>query len=91
MTEAKPTNTTSLTLKLELVPGSDTALLRVIAVLHRRCCRVTRADFMATAAADRLELALEAPPAHAHRVPAWLRGLVDVTRVEAEQPEPFLV
>ena len=84
MTQAQPT-TNSLSLKLEFVPGSSTALLRVIALLHRRCCRVMRADYIASAAGDRLDLAIEAPPAHAHQVPAWLMGLIDVTRVEADR------
>ena len=82
MNEAQST-TTPLSLTLELLPGSEAALLRVMATLHRRCCRVTRAEYTAAASGDRLELSLDAPRAHAQCVPAWLDGLIDVTRVDA--------
>jgi len=71
-----------LALTLELEPDSDTALLRTLVLLHRRRCRVTEAGYRAgTGGYDRLDLRVQAPPGHAHCVPAWLSALVEVRRV----------
>src|SRR4051812_18997764 len=64
---------------LDVRPG-PAVLARVLGLLLRRRCTVTRVDFVA---ADRhrpgrLVLAYDAPPRHADRVIAHLRGLVDV-------------
>ena len=71
-----------LSLTLELEPGKPTALLRTLALLHRRCCNVTEAEYRSHPhGADRLELRLVAPRAHSHCVTAWLSALIDVRRV----------
>ncbi|MGA2011614.1 MAG: hypothetical protein ABSH51_13945 [Solirubrobacteraceae bacterium] len=73
-----------LALTLELDPESPTALLRVVAALHRRRCRVTEADYRSLlSGCDRLELRLRAPRAHAHCVEAWLAALLEVRHVTA--------
>ena len=73
-----------LAFRLELEPGSDSALLRTLALLHRRCCSVTEVDYRSRLKGDaRLDLRLRAPAAHAHCVGAWLSALVDVRRVNA--------
>ncbi len=71
-----------LAFTVELEPGNDSALLRTLALLHRRCCSVTEADFRSRLKGDdRLDVRLQAPAAHAHCVEAWLSALVDVRRV----------
>jgi len=71
-----------LALTLELEPGSPTALLRTLAVLHRRRCRVTAAEYQSDmSVSDRLSLRVQASSARAHCVPAWLSALVEVRRV----------
>ena len=71
-----------LTLTLELDPDSPTALLRILVLLHRRRCRVTEAEYRSRIdGSDYLDLRVQAPPAHAHCLPAWLSALLDVRRV----------
>lgn len=75
-------NPVELALTLELEPGSLTALLRTFAVLHRRCCRVVKAEYRSDInGGDRLALRVEAPPARAHCVPVWLSAVLEVRRV----------
>jgi hypothetical protein len=71
-----------LMLTLELEPDSATALVRTLVVLHRRCCRVTEAQYQSgIGGCDRLDLRVLAPAVHAHCVPAWLSALVEVRGV----------
>jgi hypothetical protein len=73
-----------LAFSLELEPGNDSALLRTLVLLHRRCCSVIEAEYRSRHKGDdRLDLRLRAPAAHAHCVGAWLSALVDVRRVIA--------
>jgi hypothetical protein len=82
-------STSELALTLQLERDSQSAFLRALALLHRRRCRVTRADFRSHASrCDVLELTIQAPPRHAHRVGAWLSALVDVHGVCATAPGP---
>ena len=69
--------------EIDLVGDDPDALVRILTTLRRRRCRITSVLF---SAADRhrphrLELGLEAPPAHAHVVTAWIERLVDVAAV----------
>ena len=70
-------------LSLEL-NGSPDAVIRVLVVLRRRRCRVTRVEFVAGDRhyGGRLEIAVAAPAAHAHCLERWLGQLVDVRHVE---------
>ena len=72
-------NSTELRLSIELERGSDSALLRVFSILHRRRCRVLQAAFRGGDGAwDHLDLRLEAPRFYAPRVAHWLSALVEV-------------
>ena len=74
---------TELHLSLELERDSGSALLRVVATLHRRRCRVLHASFRPAAhGRDELDLVVQAPGPYAARVEHWLRGLIDVRRAE---------
>jgi hypothetical protein len=71
-----------LAFTLELEPGNNSALLRTLVLLHRRRCSLTEAKYRSELnGADRLDLRLQAPAAHAHCVGGWLSALVDVRRV----------
>ena len=75
----------ALSFALEISDSPD-ALMRVIATLHRRRCRLTAVEFRT---GDRhypghLLLEVEAPASHAHCVMAWLRNLADVLSIEQE-------
>lgn len=92
MTTALPPNSETrvaqsqveLEVELELEPDSESALLRTLVLLHRRCCRVTDAEYRSgIGGRDQLDLRLQAPPAHAHCIAAWLSALVEVRRVIA--------
>ena len=73
-----------LAFTLEFEPGNEGALLRTLALLHRRRCSVIEAEYRSRRKGDdRLDLWLHAPGAHAHCVGAWLSALVDVRRVDA--------
>lgn len=60
------------------------ALVRVLALLRRRGCRVLAVDFRAGDRHRRgwLSVAYAPPPRCEHTVAAWLANLVDVTGVE---------
>ena len=76
-----------LLLTLELQADSPTALPRAIAVLHRRCCRVTQAEYRSGSGDhDELALRVQAPRAHAHCVTAWLSALVEVQQITSCDP-----
>ncbi len=71
-----------LAFALELDPESPTALLRIVALLHRRRCRVTEAGYRSRVnGCDHLDLRIEAPRGHAHCVAAWLSALLEVWHV----------
>jgi hypothetical protein len=74
--ESEPTE---LALTLVLDGASDSALLRVLATLHRRRCRVTAAGFWSER--GELQLRLQAAPIHARRIERWLEALVEVRQV----------
>lgn len=71
-----------LTIEIQDSPG---ALARILTVLLRRRCVVTRVDFVARDRhrPGRLVLGYDAPAQHADRTVEWLRALVDVIAVEA--------
>jgi hypothetical protein len=76
-----------LLLTLELQANSPTALPRAIAVLHRRCCRITQADYQSGIGDhDQLALRVQAPRAHAHCVTSWLSALVEVQHITSADP-----
>jgi hypothetical protein len=76
-----------LTLTLELDPDRPAALLRTLVLLHRRRCRVSEAEYRSRIdGRDYLNLRVQAPPAHAHCVPAWLSALLEVRCVSERCP-----
>ena len=63
--------------------GRDDVLVRALALLRRRGCRIVAVDFHE---ADRhrpgrFEVCVDAPPRTEHRIEAWLSALVDVLEV----------
>jgi hypothetical protein len=85
-----PHGLVELTLTIELDPDSPNALLRTLVLLHRRRCRVTEAEYRSRIdGSDYLDLRVQAPPAHAHCLPAWLSTLLEVRCVtEQRQAAP---
>lgn len=80
--------TVELALSLELQPGSETALLRTLTLLHRRRCQVLEARYDASeAGGDRLTVRVAAPPRHAHCVASWLSALIEVRAVVGSRCE----
>jgi hypothetical protein len=76
-----------LLLAIELQADSPTALPRAIAVLHRRSCRITQADYRSGIGDhDLLALRVQAPRAHAHCVASWLSALVEVRQITSCDP-----
>ena len=73
-----------LTLELDVHDGPD-VLVRVLTMLRRRRCEITHVDYFARDRhhPGRMVVTIEAPPAHAHCVEAWLANLVDVVEVSA--------
>jgi acetolactate synthase regulatory subunit len=63
--------------------GRGDVLVRTLALLRRRGCRIVAVDFREADrhGPGRFEVAVEPPPRTGHRVEAWLLGLVDVVRV----------
>ena len=65
--------------------GRGDVLVRVLALLRRRGCRIVAVDFHE---ADRhrpgrFDVCVEAPPRTEHRIEAWLSALVDVVEVRS--------
>jgi acetolactate synthase regulatory subunit len=65
--------------------GRDDVLVRALALLRRRGCRIVAVDFHE---ADRhrpgrFDVCVEAPSRTEHRIEAWLAALVDVVEVRA--------
>jgi acetolactate synthase small subunit len=74
-----------LTLTLELHDGPD-VLVRVLTMLRKRRCEITRVDYLARDRhhPGRLVVGVKAPAAHVHCVEAWLGNLVDVVAVRTQ-------
>src|SRR3954469_18492220 len=65
--------------------GRGDVLVRVLALLRRRGCRIVAVDFHE---ADRhrpgrFDVCVDAPPRTEHRIEAWLGALVDVVEVRS--------
>jgi acetolactate synthase regulatory subunit len=63
--------------------GRDDVLVRALALLRRRGCRIVAVDFHEADrhGPGRFEVCLEPPPRTEHRIEAWLSALVDVLEV----------
>jgi len=72
------------TVSVDVRADAPDVLARILGLLLRRRCTVTRVDFVVAdrQRPGRLVLAYEAPAAHADRTLEWLRALVDVLAVE---------
>ena len=79
--------TTTQLLNVELGDMPD-GLARVLTVLRRRQCLVTSVDYAAPDRhyGGRLVVAVAAPSARAHCVPAWVENVVDVRAVTCLEP-----
>lgn len=84
-----------VTLVVELDPAAENALLRVLTLLARRRCTVTRADFRhdLEAACDVLSVDVDAPPHMERNIAAWVSALVPVrsAQVRAIREPPRVV
>jgi hypothetical protein len=71
------------TFDVELVGNDPAALVRILTILRRRQCTITRVDFRVPDlhAPGWLTIGLEVPPTHGHAVEAWMANLVDVASV----------
>ena len=65
--------------------GRDDVLVRALALLRRRGCRIVAVDFHEAErhGPGRFEVCVDAPPRTEHRIEAWLSGLVDVLEVRS--------
>ena len=65
--------------------GRGDVLVRALALLRRRGCRIVAVDFHEADrhGPGRFEVCVEAPPRTEHRIQAWLSALVDVIEVRA--------
>ena len=63
--------------------GRGDVLVRVLALLRRRGCRIVAVDFHEAYRhrPGRFDVCVEAPPRTEYRIEAWLSGLVDVMGV----------
>jgi acetolactate synthase regulatory subunit len=63
--------------------GRDDVLVRALALLRRRGCRIVAVDFHEADrhGPGRFEVCVDAPPRTEHRIEAWLSALVDVLEV----------
>ena len=63
--------------------GRGDVLVRVLALLRRRGCRIVAVDFHEADrhGPGRFDVCVEAPPRTEHRIEAWLGALVDVVEV----------
>ena len=66
--------------------GRDDVLVRVLALLRRRGCRIVAVYFHEADLhrPQRLELAVDAPARIEHALESWLLGLVDVIAVSSQ-------
>jgi acetolactate synthase regulatory subunit len=67
--------------------GRDDVLVRALALLRRRGCRIVAVDFHEADrhGPGRFDVCVEAPPRVEHRIEAWLSALVDVVQVRSSQ------
>ena len=67
--------------------GRDDVLVRALALLRRRGCRIVAVDFHEADrhGPGRFDVCVEAPPRVEHRIEAWLSALVDVVEVRSSQ------
>jgi acetolactate synthase regulatory subunit len=65
--------------------GRGEVLVRALALLRRRGCRIVAVDFHEADrhGPGRLDVCVEAPPRTEHRIQAWLEALVDVVEVRS--------
>jgi acetolactate synthase regulatory subunit len=65
--------------------GRDDVLVRALALLRRRGCRIVAVDFHEADrhGPGRFEVCVDAPPRTEHRIEAWLSALVDVLEVRS--------
>jgi acetolactate synthase regulatory subunit len=65
--------------------GRGDVLVRALALLRRRGCRIVAVDFHEADrhGPGRFELCVQAPPRTEHRIEAWLAALVDVVEVRS--------
>jgi acetolactate synthase regulatory subunit len=63
--------------------GRGDVLVRALALLRRRGCRIVAVDFHEADrhGPGRFDVCVEAPPRTEHRIAAWLSALVDVVEV----------
>ncbi len=67
--------------------GCDDVLVRALALLRRRGCRIVAVDFHEADrhGPGRFDVCVDAPPRTEHRIEAWLSALVDVVEVRSSQ------
>ena len=67
--------------------GRDDVLVRALALLRRRGCRIVAVDFHEADrhGPGRFDVCVDAPPRTEHRIEAWLSALVDVVEVRSSQ------
>ena len=67
--------------------GRDDVLVRALALLRRRGCRIVAVDFHEADrhGPGRFDVCVHAPPRTEHRIEAWLSALVDVVEVRSSQ------
>ena len=67
--------------------GRGDVLVRALALLRRRGCRIVAVDFHEADrhGPGRFDVCVEAPPRTEHRIEAWLAALVDVVEVRSSQ------
>src|SRR5687768_18491758 len=65
--------------------GREDVLVRALALLRRRGCRIVAVDFHEADrhGPERFDVCVEAPPRTEHRIEAWLGALVDVVEVRS--------
>jgi acetolactate synthase regulatory subunit len=63
--------------------GRGEVLVRALALLRRRGCRIVAVDFREADrhGPGRFDISVEPPPRTEHRIEAWLGALVDVVEV----------
>ena len=66
--------------------GRGDVLVRALALLRRRGCRIVAVDFHEADrhGPGRFDVCVEAPPRTGHRIEAWLSALVDVVEVRPD-------
>ena len=70
---------------VETTTGRGDVLVRALALLRRRGCRIVAVDFLEADrhGPGRFDVCVEAPPRTEHRIEAWLSALVDVVEVRS--------